>query len=532
MPRLAGEIGPDGVVGAPDAATPAGSAATRPVRARMARVARLGVRHGSLAEITRMLDGGAAAVAALGYTTGRRTTWDDAAEVELTHGSPWHRLVLSAVAAPQQPEDLSDPLFAELDRHDVTVHAVEGASAIDPARFHEVVSVLRTACAPFTTAESTTIGVLNPLVNQLVDDYGTQGVDLSGIHLVLREHLLLEKLNLLAGLRTLGLSPDRTHVVRKRDSTRYWPRICAELRDWGVAVYPDVGHAEIPALVDLVEHEIAMSDTSGPVVVVDDGADLLATWLARPRSEGARVFPVETTTKGMTLLRAAGLADGVVDLASCSVKKGQSRQIAVSCVQRFRELLQHEPVEGQWCHVVGYGQLGSHVAALLRAIGLRVTVSELSPRARERAGSAGFPAYDDAATALRAHPHRYLFGCSGSPVVGLGEVALMTDRPVVCSLSSQDLAPLLVELRPYGLRTRHGLGLTCTTGRQKVTVLGQGDAVNLFLAEGVPEPDFDPFTAMTLATVVEQARVAEANGGMLSPGTVRRLSARMRRRDA
>jgi S-adenosylhomocysteine hydrolase len=298
-----------------------------------------------------------------------------------------------------------------------------------------------------------------------------------------------------------------------------------------VVVHPDADEADLPAVADAIEGEIARRRGTGPVIAVDDGADLLVRLLGRGRAYTSGIFPIETTTKGMVVLRAAGLADQVVDLASCTTKKALSRQIAVSCVQRFRDLLQHEPVQGEWCHVVGYGQLGSHVAGLLRAIGMNVTVSDVSADARALARAAGYQVHARASEALREREHRYLFGCSGRPAVGVDEITLMTDRPVVCSLSSQDLRPLLTGLRPYGPRVRHGLGLVCAMDRQQVTVLGHGDAVNLFLAEGVPEPDFDPFTAMTLATVVEQARAAEATGAVLSPEAVHLLSRRMEPHD-
>jgi S-adenosyl-L-homocysteine hydrolase, NAD binding domain len=531
MPRLAGGLEAGQVTGAAVTSAHTDPEVLTAPPVRTGQVARIGTRHGSPVDIGRMLDRSVPMLQSRGYRLGHHARWGDAAEAVFVHEAPWHRIVLSAVAAPPQPDDVSDPLFAELERHDVTVHVAEGAAALDPERFHEVTVLLRTACAPFTDAESTIVAGLNPLVERLVRDYRAQGTDLSRIHLVLREHLLLEKLNLLSGLRALGLRPDRTHVVRKRDSTRYWRRICAELQGWGAVVHPDADETDLPAVADAIERDVVLMGGGDPVIAVDDGADLLVRLLARRRAGGTGIFPIETTTKGMVVLRAAGLAGQVVDLASCTTKTALSRQIAVSCVQRFRELLQHEPLEGEWCHVVGYGRLGSHVAGLLRAIGMNVTVSDVSADARALARAAGYQVRTSAAEALREREHRYLFGCSGSPAVGVDEIALMTDRPVVCSLSSQDLRPLLAGLRPHGPRVRHGLGLTCTTGRQHVTVLGHGDAVNLFLAEGVPEPDFDSFTAMTLATVVEQAMTAEATGALLSPADVDLLSRRMEQPD-
>jgi S-adenosylhomocysteine hydrolase len=245
------------------------------------------------------------------------------------------------------------------------------------------------------------------------------------------------------------------------------------------------------------------------LVVLDDGGDL-GIEIARLRPFNAEL--IESTSKGVARLLAAYPNQRFLDVAGSTVKLQLSRTIAVSCVMRFREILRHERLAGERCHVVGYGRLGRHVAALLAQTGMNVTVSEILPEAREDAHNDGFLVFSSARDALRAAPHRYLFGCSGARAVGAEEVELLAGDAVLASLSSQDLRPALEWLRGRTQRRpARGAGerYVLLDGRVR-TVLAYGDAINLFLAEGVSELDFDAFTALQLAAVVECARLGAA----------------------
>jgi S-adenosylhomocysteine hydrolase len=277
--------------------------------------------------------------------------------------------------------------------------------------------------------------------------------------------------------------------------------VAAQLREDGFRV---VG-AEEP-LGRVAESAVALA---GDLVVLDDGGDL-GIEIARLRPVRAEL--IESTSKGVARLLAADPDQRFLDVAGSTVKLQLSRTIAVSCVVRFREILRHERLAGERCHVVGYGRLGRHVAALLGQTGMNVTVSEILPEAREDAHNDGFPVFSSARDALRSAPHRYLFGCSGARAVGAEEVELLAGDAVLASLSSQDLRPALDWLRGHAQRRpSRGAGerYVLPGGRAR-TVLAYGDAINLFRAEGVSELDFDAFTALQLAAVVECARVGVA----------------------
>ncbi|MFI5911847.1 NAD-binding protein [Dactylosporangium sp. NPDC051541] len=389
----------------------------------------------------------------------------------------------------------SDPLFGDLPRHQII--------ALVPSRpgpdAEAVLGHVRQLVSPFTTAERDRIARLNPLVQETVRRYRAAGTDLSAATVVFRDHLLLEKLNILDGLVALGLRPSACLVVGKPDRTVYRRRVTADLARSGFVV-ADPDDASFP-----VHRWLAAAAPDGPIVVVDDGGDLVLDLLARDGLR-SRVRPIETTTKGIRVLRAAGLLDTVVNLSDTSTKSLMNRRIAVSCVYRFREILRHEALEGQGCIVVGYGRLGRRIAELLAGLGMVVRVVETDAAARQLARAAGFEAVADVRAATADGRSRFLFGCSGRPVVPMAAVRAMAANPVLVSASSQDLRPVLTHLRRHAdARPVRNAGVRYELDGGTVTVIADGHAVNLYLAEGVSEPDYDPFTALMLTAVVETA---------------------------
>ena len=108
-----------------------------------------------------------------------------------------------------------------------------------------------------------------------------------------------------------------------------------------------------------------------------------------------------------------------------------------------------------------------------------------------------------ASSALQAAPHRYLVGCSGHRVVDLDLASSLVDGGIAWAVSSQDLDVLVKQANEAGLlRAMPGSGLVVSypDGR-RLRILGDGHALNLYLAEGVPEPDFHRFEAQILDEV-------------------------------
>jgi hypothetical protein len=466
--------------------------------------------HGTHDEIGSCLHETVTALAPLGWRLAHETVGPDRIVLAFDRlPSGW--LMLTATGYPEQANQ--SVLFAALDGYQVSLTGVEPEPGDDWPE--AAIGVVRHALGPFSDSEREVIRALNPRLLRLAHKDPARAGVLNSTWLVLREHLLLEKLNLLGALFRLGLDPARTHVLRKVDRTRYWQRIVADLSRQGVHVHPEL-ETDPSCVARGILTDIASRAPELPVVLVDDGGDLISAMVAMAGDVGVEVYPVETTTKGMVHIRRAGLEQHVVDLASCRTKKAHSRQIAVSCVYRFRELMQHAPLEGEWCHVVGFGQIGRQVAQLLTGIGLSVSVSDVMPAARTAAQQAGYPTFSAVAAALTAHRHRYVFGCSGQPSVTLADIDLMSGRAVLCSISSQDLRPVVTALHhsasSWPLR---GVGTGYRRGDLEVVVLADGHAVNLHLAEGVPEPDFDGVTTLVGSVIIEQAVAAHRGRSLL-----------------
>lgn len=404
-------------------------------------------------------------------------------------------LTSEPAAGPTGPQESCSPLFGELTRHEIWLFALDA----EPAAADDLAAAIADGVlAPFTPAELTELTRLNPLTWRAADSYLSSGVSLSGITLLYRDHLLLEKMNLLLALLKLGLRPDRTVVIGKPDLTFYRHRVIAHLRRCGLTVLDSADYLGDASRL------LAAHGRGSATVVVDDGADLALSVLADGRSAG-NLAVIETTAKGIRTLRRAGLLDEVVNLSDTSIKSELAGSIAASCVYRFRELLRHDRLNGAECVVVGYGMLGQHVAPMLRQLGLAVRVCEIQSAALARARQAGFPAYPDLASAASTTT-RYVFGCSGERSITLSDILRLSADVVLCALSSQDLLPVIGELRAAAtIAPVRGVGTRYRFDGRTVTVLADGHAINLHYNEGVSEPDFDPFTALVGAAIVESA---------------------------
>ncbi len=300
----------------------------------------------------------------------------------------------------------------------------------------------------------------------------------------IREHPLIEKL---AVVQTVLRAVDEVWFVPKSDSTKYRARTLATMSALGVRVITGMTTLEV------AQHLAAELD-SRHLVIVDDGGALIAA-VAADEILAARATCIETTARGRSLLREAGLNSQFVDLSSTKTKLDLSKAIAVSCLREFLHHASHYQLTDALAHVVGFGAIGRELALLLRAVGLTVTISDISPQRRSLAASDGFAVFDRVDTALAARAHHYLIGCSGRQTVDLRVGALLADGAMAWAASSQDLAKLVAEARQARIsRSIAGTGVEVRIpSGPSLTVLAEGNALNLFHAEGVPDPDFHCF---------------------------------------
>lgn len=155
--------------------------------------------------------------------------------------------------------------------------------------------------------------------------------------------------------------------------------------------------AEVDAFID------AAYQAGRPVLVIDDGG-LIAQGYGRPDAPRRIDAALELTVSGLKRIAAAGpLAIPAGNLARSAVKTRLGYpEIADAYVRRLRALLPAIKTIGRSVLMLGYGTLGSRLAAALHAHGCQLHVVDPDPLVLIAATEAGHATYRTAAHALRA----------------------------------------------------------------------------------------------------------------------------------
>lgn len=339
---------------------------------------------------------------------------------------------------------------------------------------------------------------LNPLLTYYSAYFQSLQISLKEINLVIREHLLLEKMNLVYALISLGLRPENCFFIAKEDMTLYSIKVADTLKKLGVNVIRN-GH------VNSICDDIASHFSGKRVVVVDDGGDLIISLSNIAEKEGMKLFCAETTSKGIKIVQTYSKVN-VVDLANSSIKVEQSKNIAVSAVIRLRDILCHENLANRNCNVIGYGKIGQYMASLLREMGIKVSVTEVSEERRDVARSHGFDVFPSLKDALIAKKYTMIVGCSGVKSFAVGEIPLLGNQTYFATISSQDFKLLIEFLQENSSSVNNErVGDVYKYANKTFTMLAHGHAVNLHLSEGVSEPEYDDFTALMYIATIQLA---------------------------
>lgn len=352
----------------------------------------------------------------------------------------------------------------------------------------------------FSELEIERIEELNPKIEIITKYYLDNHIDLRKMSIVIREHLLLEKLNLFKSLIRLGVDPNQCWIITKEDKSLYFEKVFNEVISLGINVIKLENREGISSIVEGISRDIINKH----VILLDDGGDLINSFSEISDNFNWDIKAIETTSKGIHNTRNIKNIE-ILDLATCSIKKSLSFEIALSCVLRFKQLFQHEKTKGEYCHVVGYGKLGQYVSQFLRALGMEVTISELNEKRRRLASSADFKTYKTVEKALEKREYKYIFGCAGRPIITEKELEYLDKNAVLITASSQDLSVVIKFMEGnYQKRNLDGIGtLYIDDKHNKYTVVAEGHAVNLYYSEGVSEKEYDLFTTLMLSSVVE-----------------------------
>lgn len=350
-----------------------------------------------------------------------------------------------------------------------------------------------------------------PVLNALKARYAAlqplKGVKLSAcLHLEAKTACLLRTFKELgAEVRAAGSNPLSTQ-----------DDICAALVDTGVSVFSR--HA-----MSGEEYRRYMRDTLafGPSVIVDDGADLVATVLSDmkeliPAVKGAS----EETTSGVKRLKAME-RQGILPFAVISVNDAHSKylfdnrygtgQSVWDGFMRTTNIL----VAGKTVVIAGYGWCGRGAAMRARALGARVIVTELDPHRAFEAVMDG----NELMTMAQAAPlgDIFLTFTGNTHVIRAEHFQLMKDNAIMgnaghfdVEINKHELAALAVkhELARANIET-----FTLPDGR-RLNLLGEGRLVNLACGDGHPIEIMD----LSFALQLESALYVNEHGRALEAG--------------
>ena len=292
--------------------------------------------------------------------------------------------------------------------------------------------------------------------------------------------------------------------------------ICAALVDTGVSVFSR--HA-----MSGEEYRRYLRDTLafGPSVIVDDGADLVATVLSDmkeliPAVKGAS----EETTSGVKRLKAME-RQGILPFAVISVNDAHSKylfdnrygtgQSVWDGFMRTTNIL----VAGKTVVIAGYGWCGRGAAMRARALGARVIVTELDPHRAFEAVMDG----NELMTMAQAAPlgDIFLTFTGNTHVIRAEHFQLMKDNAIMgnaghfdVEINKHELAALAVkhELARANIET-----FTLPDGR-RLNLLGEGRLVNLACGDGHPIEIMD----LSFALQLESALYVNEHGRALEAG--------------
>ncbi|WP_433259769.1 hypothetical protein ACQPYK_49250 (plasmid) [Streptosporangium sp. CA-135522] len=418
---------------------------------------------------------------------------------------------------PERPDTLSHVLPADYLEILLNVHSGgEEAAASLHGWLHD-----RLRC--YDPAELLQLTASMPLLAR----HATHDPHLAKWAIIFRDHYVENTLAFLLALQQAGVPAEWMYALAKGDRTRNRDRIHATLIARGcrsglldnTAINAPAGHAdELAQALAGVDTFIDAAHAAGRKVLVIDDGGLIAQGYGHADASRRVDAALELTVSGLKRIAAAGpLSIPVFNLARSALKTNLGYpEIADSCLRRLRELLPVVKVIGRTVLVLGYGTLGSRLAAALRAQGCQVHVVDPDPLALIAAAEAGHPTYRTVGDALRSVRPILLVGTTGEDVLTPEAVDALPDGVALAPYATKDFSLLATdpafaaaatEIPGVGRRYRLPAGT-------EVTVLGDGRSLNLFESDAIPNQGYDAYRAGTL--IATKALCAQA--ATLPPG--------------
>jgi hypothetical protein len=307
-----------------------------------------------------------------------------------------------------------------------------------------------------------------PLSLPLVDMVGadTPAVGLRNTVLVASQHLLGSTLPLIDWLHRWGLPYEQMFVCGKTYSSHRL--VMWRLSELGVTVDPnslklDLSELMAPAFsydlrfesdvratLELASAALGRlgdgAEAPRQLLVLDDGAVVIHRLVAEPHLAcGARVVAVEQTRRGARMIQNAtrrGLFFPIVNVAESRPKLGEeSALIGQSVVDEL--LIRLQRIEGPSASlrsrrmlIVGYGSVGRAVARALEGHGPIVATTDIDAAAL---GCAAADGLETVTTIENRGEVDIIVGCTGVPILGIGQALRPRARIYLASASSSDI---------------------------------------------------------------------------------------------
>ncbi|MBB5866810.1 S-adenosylhomocysteine hydrolase [Allocatelliglobosispora scoriae] len=376
-------------------------------------------------------------------------------------------------------------------------------------------SVIRTAEeVGFTGTESAALHAQLPLTLGLAADYRAAR-PLAGIALIITGHFVTDLIPMVDAAIDLGVPADAITVLRKEYAYRMRRRIDASLADRGVAVFP-VGKT----IEGVRDHARRAAAKGLRCLAVDDGGYVLPALLTDAAEVlAAYIGVVEQTMSGIFKLEPfPELPLPVLTVAQSRLKGTiESNWIADAAIFNIMDLLPDEKVEGQPALVIGYGNIGAAIAAILRDRGMRVAVHDRDLVRLIAAHETGFTTGQHLPALLADHAPLLVIGTTGRTSMTAPHFLALRRDCFLASVSSRDTefdlprlaaaAVSVVDLGNIGYRYE-------LPDQVDVTVLADGYPVNFHQADSVTKSHSDLICAALMlgACVLAHPRHGFADG--------------------
>jgi S-adenosylhomocysteine hydrolase/predicted dehydrogenase len=364
--------------------------------------------------------------------------------------------------------------------------------------------------APYTDKEIAAIQANMPLLARYAEPDGS----FDGWALLFRDHYVENSVGFVLGAEHAGIPPEWIFAMAKGDQTRNRGRIHATFLARGYqstvfdnawidadpGAHPGQDSQALQAAAE-VDRFIAAARTEGRRVLAIDDGGLIARGYGKADPQSAVDAALELTVSGLKRITVAGpLGIPVWNMARSQVKTHLGYlEIADSCMRRLRELIPTVKFIGRPVLLLGYGTLGSRLAALLRAQGSRVCVVDTDTAALITAAETGYCAHRTVADALSCTTPFAVLGATGEIALTAEQLRQLPDGAYLAPFATKDFSVLRTPEHHAVSTDLPGVGRRFDLPQgPTLCLLGDGRSLNLFDADAIPTQGYDAYRAGTL----------------------------------